>query len=75
MNGTDMVPIGMVLFVAMFALTVVGFALYLRMTGALRTPGLRPFRFAVYILLLICAMTVGIGLIQLSYGGCCAPLL
>lgn len=63
-----------VLLGAMFVLTVIGFVLYLHMSGALQTPNLRPFRFAVYILLLICAMTVGIGLIQHSYGSCCSPL-
>jgi predicted membrane channel-forming protein YqfA (hemolysin III family) len=52
------------LFAFIFALTVVGAILYLYMSGACQVPHMRPFRFAVYILLLICAMTLGIGLIQ-----------
>jgi len=64
----------MVLIVALLFLTLVGLTLYLCVAGAFRTFRLRPFRFAVYILLLICAMTLGIGLIQHSYGDCCAPL-
>ncbi|MEP6959179.1 MAG: hypothetical protein ABI980_10665 [Nitrospirota bacterium] len=60
----------MVLFGAMFVLMVVGFALYLYVASALHTFHLRPFRFAMYILLLISAMTVGITLIKQSFEGC-----
>jgi len=52
---------------ALFALMVVGFVLYLSLSGALESVHLRPFRFALYILLLITAMTGGITLIQHSF--------
>jgi hypothetical protein len=64
----------MVLVVAIFFLTLVGLTLYLYVAGAFNTISLRPFRFAAYILLLLFAMTLGIGLIQHSSDGCC-PLL
>lgn len=64
----------MVLVVAMLLLTVVGFCLYLYVAGAFHTIYLRPFRFAAYVLLLLFAMTLGIGLIQHSSNGCCPPL-
>ena len=64
----------MVLVVAMLLLTLLGLTLYLYVAGAFHNFYLRPFRFAVYILLLICAMTLGIGLIQHSYGDCYTPL-
>ncbi|MEP6959422.1 MAG: hypothetical protein ABI980_11895 [Nitrospirota bacterium] len=64
----------MVLIVAMFLLTLVGVTLYLYVAGAFHTIHLRPFRFAAYVLLLLVAMTVGIGLIQHSSDGCCPPL-
>jgi hypothetical protein len=51
-------------FAFIFALTVVGAILYLYISGACQVPQMRPFRFGVYILFLICAMTLGIGLIQ-----------
>jgi hypothetical protein len=60
----------MVFFGALFVLTVVGFALYLYVANALHSFHLRPFRFAMYILLLISAMTVGITLIKQSFEGC-----
>jgi hypothetical protein len=60
----------MVFFGALFVLTVVGFALYLYVASALHTFHLRPFRFAMYILVLITAMTVGITLIKQSLEGC-----
>ena len=60
----------MVFFGALFVLTVLGFALYLYVANALHTFHLRPFRFAMYILLLISAMTVGITLIKQSFEGC-----
>jgi len=47
-------------FALVFALTVVGGILYLSISGACQVPHMRPFRFAVYVLLLICAMTLGI---------------
>ena len=66
-QAADEIPaIIMVFFGAMFALTLLGLTLYLYVAGALHTFYLRPFRFAVYILMLICAMTLGIGLIQHS---------
>lgn len=63
----------MALVVAIFLLTLVG-TLYLYVAGAFHSISLRPFRFAAYILLLLFAMTLGIGLIQHSSDGCC-PLL
>jgi hypothetical protein len=64
----------MVLIVAMFLLTLVGLTLYLYVAGAFHIIHLRPFRFAAYILMLLFAMTLGIGLIQHSSDGCCLPL-
>ena len=64
----------MVLVVAMFLLMLVGLTLYLYVAGAFHTTYLRPFRFAAYILLLLFAMTLGVGLIQHSSNGCCPPL-
>ena len=64
----------MVLVVAIFFLTLVGLALYLYVAGAFNAICLKPFRFAAYILLLLFAMTLGIGLIQHSSNGCCPPL-
>ncbi|NWF74425.1 MAG: hypothetical protein HXY51_15490 [Nitrospirae bacterium] len=55
---------------ASFALMVVGFVFYLTVSGALHNVHLRPFRFALYILLLITAMTGGITLIQQSFEAC-----
>jgi fumarate reductase subunit D len=60
----------MVFFGALFVLTIVGFALYLYVANALHSFHLRPFRFAMYILLLISAMTVGITVIKQSFEGC-----
>lgn len=74
MHGADLVPIVMVLFVAMFVLTVVGFVIYLTMAGAFQALHVRPFRIAVYILLLISAMTLGVKLIQHSSESCEAVL-
>jgi predicted membrane channel-forming protein YqfA (hemolysin III family) len=51
-------------FAIVLALTLAGAILYLYVSGACQATRLRPFRFAVYILLLIFAMTLGIGLIQ-----------
>ena len=64
----------MVLVVAMLLLTLLGLTLYLYVAGAFSTFYLKPYRFAAYILLLLFAMTLGIGLIQHSSDGCC-PLL
>jgi hypothetical protein len=64
-QGGDEIPTIIIAFFAfIFALTLVGAILYLYVSGACQAPRLRPLRFAVYILLLICAMTIGIGLIQ-----------
>ncbi|HZC81073.1 MAG TPA: hypothetical protein VE222_05045 [Nitrospiraceae bacterium] len=60
----------MVFFGTLFVLTVVGFALYLYVASALHSFHLRPFRFAMYILLLISAMTVGITIIKQSFESC-----
>jgi ABC-type Fe3+ transport system permease subunit len=61
--GDEIIPtIIMGFFASVFALTIVGGILYLYVSGACQVPHMRPFRFAVYILLLICAMTLGIGL-------------
>ena len=54
----------------MFVLMVVGFVLYLYVASALHSFHLRPFRFAIYILLLMTAMTIGITLIKQSSEGC-----
>jgi hypothetical protein len=63
-NADEISIIVMAFFAFIVALTLVGFVLYLFISGALHTFHLRPFRFAMYILLFICAMTLGIGLIQ-----------
>ena len=55
---------------ASFALMVVGFVFYLFVSGALHSVHLRPFRCALYILLLVTAMTGGITLIQQSFEAC-----
>ena len=76
MNGArpDEVPIIMILVAAMFLLAPVGLALYLYVNGVFHTSYLRSFWFAFSILLFFFALTVGIGLIQHFYEGCCAPL-
>jgi hypothetical protein len=51
-------------FASFFALTIVGALLYLYVAGACQVPHMRPFRFTMYLLLLICAMTLSIGIIQ-----------
>jgi hypothetical protein len=66
----DMAPFIMLFLFALFALMVVGFVFYLFVSGALHSVHLRPFRFALYILLLITAMTGGIKLIQQSVEPC-----
>ena len=73
MNGArpDEVPIMMILVAAM--LLLLELALYLYVSGVFHTSYQRSFRFAFYILLLFFALTVGIGLIQHFYEGCCAP--
>lgn len=54
----------MILFGSMFGLTLVGSILYLYATDALPTVHLRPFQLAKYILVFVCAMSVGIELIR-----------
>ena len=71
----DVSPFILLLFFALLALMVVGFVLYLSMSGALQSVHLRPFRFALYILLLITAMTGGITLIQHSFEACARTVL
>lgn len=66
----DIAPFIMLFFFALFGLMVVGFVFYLFVSGALHSVHLRPFRFALYILLLITAMTGGIKLIQQSVEPC-----
>jgi hypothetical protein len=56
----DIAPFIMLFLFALSALMVVGFVFYLFVSGALHSVHLRPFRFALYILLLITAMTGGI---------------
>ncbi|MEP6960356.1 MAG: hypothetical protein ABI980_16645 [Nitrospirota bacterium] len=63
-GGNEISNIIMGFFASIFALTIVGAILYLYVSGACQVPHMRPFRVAVYILFLICAMTLGIGLIQ-----------
>ena len=62
----------MILVAAM--LLLLELALYLYVSGVFHKSYLRLFRFAFYILLLLFALTVGVGLIQHFYEGCCAPL-
>ena len=64
----------MILFAPIFGLTLVGLVLYLYVAGALHAFHLRPFRLTMYILALMCAMSVGIELIRYSAEGCCPPL-
>jgi len=66
----DIAPFIMLFLFALFGLMVVGFVFYLFVSGALHSVHLRPFRFALYILLLITAMTGGIKLIQQSVEPC-----
>jgi len=66
----DITPFIMLFLFALFGLMVVGFVFYLFVSGALHSVHLRPFRFALYILLLITAMTGGIKLIQQSVEPC-----
>jgi len=55
----------LVFFAFIFALLLVGSAIYLYVAGAFQHFHLiRPFQFALYILFFICAMTFGIGFIQ-----------
>ena len=63
-GGNEISTIIMGFFASIFTLTLVGVILYLYVSGACQVPHMRPFRFAVYLLFLICAMTLGIGLIQ-----------
>jgi len=62
--GEEIHSIIIAFFALIFALLLVGFVLYLYIAGAFRTIHLRPFRFALYVLFFICAMTFGIGFIQ-----------
>jgi hypothetical protein len=66
----DVAPFILLFLFALFALMVVGFVFYLFVSGALDGVHLRPFRFTLYILLLITAMTGGIKLIQQSFEPC-----
>jgi hypothetical protein len=66
----DVAPFILLFLFALFALMVMGFVFYLFVSGALHSVHLRPFRFALYILLLITAMTGGIKLIQQSSEVC-----
>ena len=67
---TDTAPIILLSLFALFVLMVVGAILYLYLSGALHLSHMRPFRFALYILLLITAMTAGIKLILHSTEDC-----
>jgi hypothetical protein len=64
--GNEISTVIMGFFALTFTLMIVGAILYLYVSGACQVPHMRPFRFAVYVLLLICAMTLGIGIIQES---------
>ena len=66
----DVAPFILLFLFALLALMVVGLVFYLFVSGALHSVHLRPFRFALYILLLITAMTGGIKLIQQSFEAC-----
>ncbi|MGH7182379.1 MAG: hypothetical protein ACREJN_10425 [Nitrospiraceae bacterium] len=66
----DVAPFFLLSLFAAFVLMVVGFVFYLFVSGALHSVHLRPFRFALYILLLITAMTGGVKLIQQSSEAC-----
>jgi hypothetical protein len=62
--GNEIPTLIMGFFSFFFTLTIMGAIAYLYVSGACQVPHMRPFRFAVYLLVLICAMTLGIGLIQ-----------
>ena len=64
----------MILVAAMLQLLLVELALYLYVSGVFHTSYQRSYRFAFYILVLSFALTVGIGLIQHFYEGCCVSL-
>lgn len=59
----------MIVVVAMFLLALLVVALYLYVSGVFNTSSLGAFRLVFYILLAVFALTVVIGLIQLSYEG------
>ncbi|HEY6262925.1 MAG TPA: hypothetical protein VIW47_15120 [Nitrospiraceae bacterium] len=69
-HTTDTASIILLSLLFIFVLMVVGAILYLYLSGALHATHMRPFRFALYILLLITAMTAGIKLILHSSEGC-----
>jgi hypothetical protein len=60
---TDTAPI-LILFLLFLVLMVTGTILYLYLYGALHALHIRPFRLALYVLLLVTAMSAGIKLIQ-----------
>src|SRR5262245_43969720 len=67
----DTAPILLLLFLTVFVL--VPGILYLYLAGALHASHMRPFRFALYILLLMTAMTAGIEFLHSSQG-CAIPV-
>ena len=62
----DTAPIIILSCLAFMVLMVAGTILYLYLSGALHAVHMRPFRLALYVLLLITAMSAGIKLIQHS---------
>jgi hypothetical protein len=58
----------MILVAGMFLLTLIVLALYLYVSGVFNTSYRRAFQFVFYILLVLFALTIGIG-IQHSYQG------
>jgi len=69
-NSVDVAQFFLLFLFASFGLMVVGFVFYLFVSGALHSVHLRPFRFALYILLLLTAMTGGIKFIEQSFESC-----
>jgi hypothetical protein len=63
---TDTAPIILLSSLALLLLMVAGTILYLYLSGALHALHMRPFRLALYVLLLVTAMSAGIKLLQQS---------
>jgi hypothetical protein len=61
---TDTAPILLLSSLAFLVLMIAGMILYLYLSGALHQLHMRPFRLALYVLLLVTAMSAGIKLLQ-----------
>jgi hypothetical protein len=60
----DAAPIILFSSLAFLVLMIAGMILYLSLSGALHALHMRPFRLALYVLLLVTAMSAGINLLQ-----------